>query len=398
MPANHKVGVFNRSLAIDAAPCFEQDVDPLVRAHQAEHEDHGVVALQRVPCACVRARAQGTLLRKYIPHRPGLRRTHLSSRPARPRGLILPSGGQVREHPVRDHVHTPAVNAQLVHQARASLLRVNDDRVETIVQAPLGFQLTWARLAWEHIVGGDDQGPAASVRRPSGWKQIAVEVLNRKPLEVHDIRLACGKSVAQHVRCVLRQLARDPQPAGWGAEGGTVEELVADVPLGSCHRPVGEATGEQIHLRVKRRQRTAQRMVVGWRVSGGVDDVNAHQGKTIGRRAHRRLTLAATFAWAAFSYWLTVFPRVCLHIARWQRLARRIPDPVLRQLALDALEKRGNIEGAAAFAAFVPLARRANVTKATSAFQAAYNLLDMLGEQPSADPVRDGERLHERIC
>jgi tetraprenyl-beta-curcumene synthase len=110
------------------------------------------------------------------------------------------------------------------------------------------------------------------------------------------------------------------------------------------------------------------------------------------------VALAATFTHAALSYWLTVFPRVCLHIARWQRQARRIPDPVLRQLALAALaEKRGNIEGAAAFAAFAPRARRGQVTRATSAFQAAYNLLDMLGEQPSADPVRDGERLHNAL-
>ncbi len=110
------------------------------------------------------------------------------------------------------------------------------------------------------------------------------------------------------------------------------------------------------------------------------------------------MALTATFAHAACSYWLTVFPRVCLHIARWQRLARRIPDPVLRDLALAALqEKRGNIEGAAAFAAFAPWPRRAAVTRATCAFQAAYNLLDMLGEQPSADPVLDGRRLHNAL-
>jgi tetraprenyl-beta-curcumene synthase len=110
------------------------------------------------------------------------------------------------------------------------------------------------------------------------------------------------------------------------------------------------------------------------------------------------VALAATFAHAALSYWLTVFPRVCLHVAHWQRLARRIPDPVLRRLALAALvEKRGNIEGAAAFAAFAPWARRGQVTKAASAFQAAYNLLDMLGEQPSADPVLDGRRLHNAL-
>ena len=109
------------------------------------------------------------------------------------------------------------------------------------------------------------------------------------------------------------------------------------------------------------------------------------------------MALAATFARAALVYWTDVFPRVCLHIARWRRLARRIPDPALRRFALEALAKRGNIEGAAAFAALAPRARRGEVTRATSAFQAAYNLLDMLGEQPSADPIRDGRRLHEAL-
>jgi tetraprenyl-beta-curcumene synthase len=138
-------------------------------------------------------------------------------------------------------------------------------------------------------------------------------------------------------------------------------------------------------------------MVVGWCIGGGVNDVDSHRGKTIRTAPRNRAALLATFVRAAFSYWTSVFPRVCFYIARWRRRARRIPDPVLRQLALDALDKRGNIEGAAAFAAFAPLARRADVTKATSAFQAAYNLLDMLGEQPSPDPVRDGRRLHEAL-
>lgn len=109
------------------------------------------------------------------------------------------------------------------------------------------------------------------------------------------------------------------------------------------------------------------------------------------------MALAATFVRAACSYWLTVFPRVCVHVVRWRRLAKRIPDPELRRLALAALDKRGNIEGAAAFAAFAPARRRAQVTSATSAFQAAYNLLDILGEQPSPDPIRDGRRLHEAL-
>jgi tetraprenyl-beta-curcumene synthase len=110
-----------------------------------------------------------------------------------------------------------------------------------------------------------------------------------------------------------------------------------------------------------------------------------------------RAALRATFAQAALTYWTGVFPRVCVHVARWRRQARRIPDPQLRRLALEALDKRGNIEGAAAFAAFAPRAHRASATRAASAFQAAYNFLDMLGEQPSADPVADGRRLHEAL-
>jgi tetraprenyl-beta-curcumene synthase len=226
---------------------------------------------------------------------------------------------------------------------------------------------------------------------------MAVEMLNRQPLEVHDVGHARGAAVAQHVGDMLDELAYQPRASAGGAERKPVEELMAHVPIRTRHGPVGEAASEQLHLGVSPRQCTAQRMVVGWRVGGGIDDVNTHRGKTIRPAPHNRVALAATFAQAALSYWACVFPRVCLHIARWRRLARRIPDPTLRQLALEALAKRGNIEGAAAFAAFVPRARRGEATLATSAFQSAYNLLDMLGEQPSDDPVRDGRRLHEGL-
>jgi tetraprenyl-beta-curcumene synthase len=110
-----------------------------------------------------------------------------------------------------------------------------------------------------------------------------------------------------------------------------------------------------------------------------------------------RTALRAAFAQAALSYWASVFPRVCLQVSRWRRRAERIPDPQLRLLALEALDKRSNIEGAAAFAAFAPRAHRAEVTDAVSAFQAAYNFLDIIGEQPSTDPVADGRRLHEAL-
>jgi tetraprenyl-beta-curcumene synthase len=100
------------------------------------------------------------------------------------------------------------------------------------------------------------------------------------------------------------------------------------------------------------------------------------------------------FALAALRYWLTVYPRVARELARWRRRAARIPDAELRELALAALAKRGNLEGAAAFAAFVPGRRRGAAVRALVAFQAAYNHADLLAEQPCADPAGEARRLH----
>jgi tetraprenyl-beta-curcumene synthase len=110
--------------------------------------------------------------------------------------------------------------------------------------------------------------------------------------------------------------------------------------------------------------------------------------------AERRLALAVSFAGAARRYWLGVFPRVCTERRRRRARALQIPDPLLRATALDAQRKWGNVEGAAAFAAFVPARHRAAAARAMTCFQAAYNYLDMLGEQPCADPVANGRRLH----
>jgi tetraprenyl-beta-curcumene synthase len=79
-------------------------------------------------------------------------------------------------------------------------------------------------------------------------------------------------------------------------------------------------------------------------------------------------------------------------------LAGRIPDPVLRRLALQALDqKRGNLEGAAAFAALVPKANRAFVVRAVVGCQAICDYLDLLAEQPNRDPVANGYWLHEAL-
>jgi tetraprenyl-beta-curcumene synthase len=115
------------------------------------------------------------------------------------------------------------------------------------------------------------------------------------------------------------------------------------------------------------------------------------------RRVAERLALAVVFAAAALSYWLTVFPRVALALRRMRARGEAIADPRLRELALAALAKRGNIEGAAAFAAFAPWRRRGKVVRALVAFQVAYNYADMLAEQPCADPAGNARRLHEAL-
>jgi tetraprenyl-beta-curcumene synthase len=110
-----------------------------------------------------------------------------------------------------------------------------------------------------------------------------------------------------------------------------------------------------------------------------------------------RLWLLAAFVLAALRYWLTVFPRVGWEVRRWRRSAAQIPDTEARRLALDALAKRSNLEGAAAFATFVPWRKRRAAVRALVAFQAIYNYADLLAEQPSLDPVGAARRLHQPL-
>ncbi len=129
------------------------------------------------------------------------------------------------------------------------------------------------------------------------------------------------------------------------------------------------------------------------------DRDKAHRGSArwAARDLAERVALAAVFTRAALRYWLVVFPRTCLELRRWRRRAALIPSPALRQAALAALAERGNIEGAAAFAAFVPGRRRGRVVRALVAFQVAYNHVDALAEQPSEDPVGNARHLHEAL-
>jgi tetraprenyl-beta-curcumene synthase len=114
--------------------------------------------------------------------------------------------------------------------------------------------------------------------------------------------------------------------------------------------------------------------------------------------AWHRLRLAAVFADAAIRYWMTIFPLVRREMRRWEQVASAIPDPVLRSIALDTQSgERGNYDGAAAFAAFVPRRSRADVVRAVIAFQLAYDYADSLAERPCDDRIANGRALHESL-
>lgn len=71
-----------------------------------------------------------------------------------------------------------------------------------------------------------------------------------------------------------------------------------------------------------------------------------------------------------------------------------MPDASLRVLAMQAAAKRGNMEGAAIFATFAPRRGRRTAIATAVAFQAAYNYLDTVSEQPCGDPIAAIGRLH----
>ena len=109
------------------------------------------------------------------------------------------------------------------------------------------------------------------------------------------------------------------------------------------------------------------------------------------------LAMERAFGSSALSYGSTVVPSVARELARWRARAEAVPDASLRRLALDALRKRGNMQGAALFAVLAPRARRVHAVRALVAFQSAYNYLDALAERPSADPVGNGRQLHRAL-
>ncbi len=115
-------------------------------------------------------------------------------------------------------------------------------------------------------------------------------------------------------------------------------------------------------------------------------------------RTVQEVERAFAFANAARRYWFSVFPLARRELRRWRNRAAEIPDPVLRAHALVTHQgKSTHSEGAAAFAALAPRAQRKPVIRALVAFQAMYDYLDTVSEQPGSDPFGNGCQLHSAL-
>lgn len=112
----------------------------------------------------------------------------------------------------------------------------------------------------------------------------------------------------------------------------------------------------------------------------------------------RRIDVTRAFTRAASCYWLEVFPAARREIGHLRRRAEDIPDPALRRLALDTQhQKWGNLEGAAAFAAFAPRHCRVTLTRLLVGLQSIYDFADTLMEQPNEHSSANAKQLHDAI-
>ncbi len=101
---------------------------------------------------------------------------------------------------------------------------------------------------------------------------------------------------------------------------------------------------------------------------------------------------------ALVGYRSFVLPQVRRELSRWREAAELIPDPVLRDQAVDAVtRKAGNAEATAVLSILAPRRQRRTMIRASTALQVAVDYLDSLGEQPGADPLNDGLELHRAL-
>ncbi len=95
-------------------------------------------------------------------------------------------------------------------------------------------------------------------------------------------------------------------------------------------------------------------------------------------------------------YWSTVAPHVHKRLHHQTLRAEEIPDPTLRQVALENLREEGfNAQATATLATLAPREYRQPVVEAIVSLQIIYDYLDSLIERPLADQLSDSRHLYE---
>lgn len=119
-----------------------------------------------------------------------------------------------------------------------------------------------------------------------------------------------------------------------------------------------------------------------------------------GMKTLRIPNLRDTFALftTGITYWLTIAPTARSEIRRWKRHALSIPDPMLRRHALVKLSNESlNPEAAAFFAVLAPKTNRLKLVRSIVAYQAMYDYLDAVNEEPTLSSLRYGLQLHSAL-
>jgi tetraprenyl-beta-curcumene synthase len=111
-----------------------------------------------------------------------------------------------------------------------------------------------------------------------------------------------------------------------------------------------------------------------------------------------RQQLGGALVAAAGCYWLRIVPLARVELRALRARAHAIPDPTLRDLALESLRRDWvSLEGAAAFAAFVSPERRPDLVRLLIALQSIYQYVDAVMEQPCTEPVANARWLHSAL-
>jgi tetraprenyl-beta-curcumene synthase len=115
------------------------------------------------------------------------------------------------------------------------------------------------------------------------------------------------------------------------------------------------------------------------------------------RRSDHWLTTRTGMAFllANARYWSTIAPTARAQLRRWREHAIAIPDPRLRQIALDNLREEGfNALATTTLAALAPRRHQPLAVNAIVALQVMYDYLDSIIEHPLHNPRAEGSKLY----